>query len=381
MVKQQMLFRNIFISLLVTFILYLSGLIIIEKILINNFSVSFENNQLETFDNDTINELHFYVPLHIKSTIQIPPNIIIPSESYTVNNESLEVLINKENCCTLIIDALKESKPIQIVVNGILPKINKPQLISKISSSLGSRSKNYSIYIRDFYRNEIIEYNPNQTMPPASISKIPSALLTLIDIDNKKINFEDNIPVQENLKHANYDMIGRLPVGSLVTIKYLIEQSILVSNNTAHYHLHDAVLGGAEKVNSRTQKELKASNFFLNPHQANAQSVGIIFNNIYLEKYLSEDLNDYLINLMSNTGSGLREGIPSGVPNNIKVANKVGFLYGGKEGDTYSDAAIVYGEKTNYVLVILNNAAEPYPNGYKNIRLLSEIIYNELNKD
>lgn len=64
--------------------------------------------------------------------------------------------------------------------------------------------------------------------------------------------------------------------------------------------------------------------------------------------------------------------IPSGLPSGTKVANKTG------ETDNYQhDAAIVYGKKTDYVVVIFSNTTEY--NGIHGIHQLTAKIHSYLN--
>lgn len=45
------------------------------------------------------------------------------------------------------------------------------------------------------------------------------------------------------------------------------------------------------------------------------------------------------------------------------MANEVGYLFGGCEGGIYNDSGVVFGNNTDYVLVVLNNSAPPFPQG------------------
>ncbi len=296
-----------------------------------------------------------------------------------LNNESITLDSGKGSIGTNELKNNINNKYELLVYKITLPLVNMSELEEELRNYLGNDFlENYGIYINDLKREQTLLMNAGVECPPASISKLPSVILTLKDIQEGKINFDTTLKVQNKLKHSVTDTIGQHPEGTELPFKLFIDMAILESNNSAHYHLHD-YLGGAGVVNNRTQQELKAGTFFLDPHIATAESVGKVLLGIYENTILDKEHSDYLINLMKTTAPGLRDGIPGGVPSGIEVANKVGFLFGGKEGDTYADSAIVYGEKTDYILVVLNNRAEPFPLGYIKIRDLSEIVYNKLN--
>jgi beta-lactamase class A len=245
----------------------------------------------------------------------------------------------------------------------------------KLKSYLGTRKPNYGIYIYDLTSKTTFGLNQNVVYPPASLSKLPSVVLALRDIDKGKYSLKSTFPVTDALKHGGYDFIAAKPAGTKVSLNLLLQQAILVSSNTAHYHIHKLVLGGSKKVVPRTKTELGVQSFFLDPHQATAASVGKLLQDVYTATSLTPKSRDYLINLLKT--AVLKNGIPRGLPlkKGVEVANKEGFLFGGKEGDTYSDAAIVYGKHTDYVLVILNNRAAKYPYGSQTLADISKIVY------
>ncbi len=255
-------------------------------------------------------------------------------------------------------------------------------LQTELTNLIGTtRAPHYAIYIYDPLRDQSYKVNETKDMPPASISKLPSVILALRDVDAGKFTLDTKFPVRNNLKHTTYDSIGVNPQGTVLPLRTYLTAAIHESNNTAHYHIHDEVLEGMEKVVPRTDSELQAR-IYLNPHVATAAGIETLLYGIYSHKYLKPDTEAFILDLMENTLSSLRTGIPAGIPatKGIKVADKVGFLFGGKEGDVYSDAAIVYGLKTDYILVVLNDKAPPFPQGAQIIKQISQVVYKYLDK-
>lgn len=251
------------------------------------------------------------------------------------------------------------------------------QLREQIVDYLGKdRVSHYAIYLYDLKSKEVVfEHRSRKFLPPASISKLPSVILTLRDVDAGKYTLEDTIPVVNNQKHTTYDAIGQYPQGTQLPLSLYVEEAIRTSNNTAHYHLHEN-LGGSEVVNPRTQEELNADQFFLYPFFARAEAIANVLIGVYEGSILSPESREHLLDLMINAAPSLKTAIPAGLPSDINVANKVGFLFGGEYGNTFADAGIVFGENTDYVLVILNDKTTPFPTGAEPIKHMSAIIYN-----
>lgn len=263
-----------------------------------------------------------------------------------------------------------------IVTLTVTPaNFNKKALRSDLEKLLGDKLEHYGIYIYDLQREQSLGINHQETFPPASIAKVPVAVLTLRDVDAGLITLDSTYPIQDSLKHSTIFPLEDLPEGTEVTIREYLERLILESSNTAWYHLRDRLGGTYEGVNPRTVEELHANGFFEDPHIGRADKVARVLIDVYHRNTLSEESATYLLDLMANTPPDLKLAIPAGVPEGITVANKVGFLFGGREGNTYADAGIVYGPKTDYVLVVLNDEAPAYPNGAYIIRDISEIVY------
>ena len=77
-----------------------------------------------------------------------------------------------------------------------------------------------------------------------------------------------------------------------------------------------------------------------------------------------------MLNLLLNQERSYK--IPAGLPSGVKSGNKTG------ETDNYQhDAAIVYGKKIDYVIVVFSTANEY--TGINGIKEISSIVYNYLN--
>ena len=78
-------------------------------------------------------------------------------------------------------------------------------------------------------------------------------------------------------------------------------------------------------------------------------------------------------NVKSSVKSGKHLENPQGLPDGIKSANKTG-----ETDQDQHDIAIVYGEKTTYILCIMSEGC-PEETAVTNIQKISKIVYNYLN--
>ncbi|MCA9378875.1 serine hydrolase [Candidatus Dojkabacteria bacterium] len=260
-----------------------------------------------------------------------------------------------------------------------LADIDWDKLQADLLNVMGDQQSHYGIYIKDLLRGDELKYQSDLIFPPGSISKLPTAVILLRDVDAGKIDLDkDTYPVTNALKHGTADLIAQYPQGTLLPIRTYLEQLLLFSSNTAHYHLRTMLGGNYEVLSPRMLSELGVDHLSEDPHEAQPEDVGRVFVEIYERRALSDASRDYFFYLLKNAAPSLKQAIPAGVPSGTQVANKVGFLFGGREGDIYNDSGVVFGNNTDYVLVVLNNSAPPFPQGSEMIKRISQVVYAAL---
>ncbi len=255
------------------------------------------------------------------------------------------------------------------------PDIEK--LEKQIRDYLGSKINDFGVYVYDSSSDETLSINGNTDFGPASIIKVPYAVLVLRDIDAGKYTLDTTFKVRNKDKFSTYDPIGSLPEGTPVKISKYLSDMISISSNTALQHL-DTFLGTADVINPRINNELGIDPYYNYPQRTNSNAVGKMMKGILQETYLTKESNEYLLNLMRNAAADLKVGVSNGLPSSIKFVNKVGF-YDTDNDLAYQDAAIIWGEKTNYVLVVLDKKID-WASAQARLKEISKKVYAELNK-
>lgn len=230
---------------------------------------------------------------------------------------------------------------------------NKTSFEKKVKEVLqtGRKPDNYGLYLFEPNSSYSFGINENKVFYPASISKLPIAILILRDFESKKLNLNDQIELKEANKAYESDEMFKEPSGSFFPISVYLKKMISQSDNTAMTTLEE-VLGGSNKINERTENELKVG-LSRDPQATTGKDVGKLLENLYNNTYLNSQNTEYLVEMMVDVASWLQDRIPKGLPDGIEVAHKVGQIET-DGGVVFADCGIIFGKKKDFILVFLN---------------------------
>jgi beta-lactamase class A len=258
-------------------------------------------------------------------------------------------------------------------------------LAARINTILGQEAKQYGVYISVPQEGLQYKLNADIELPPASISKVPIAVLILRDVDKGKIQLKDYYPIKSSNKAYNTDPLYDEPNGTKLTVYEYLYQMLSNSDNTAMLTLEE-VLGGAEVINKRTEQELEILKLKREPHISTAADIGKLMEGIYGEKYLTPESNNILLQTMIDIPEWLQNRIPKGLPDNVEIAHKIGEV-STDSGMAFNDAGIIFGSqqsgndgtKVDYVLVIINQDIDKAVATRKMVQI-SQVVWQGLNK-
>ncbi|MDO4275342.1 MAG: serine hydrolase [Eubacteriales bacterium] len=251
----------------------------------------------------------------------------------------------------------------------------KPQLDSLISGYDGE----WSIYVKDLNTEEEVVIN-NKRLYSASLIKPFVMAKTYENMETVKEHEAARI---NSTPDSNY---------TLVQMDDLLFNMIAVSDNESCNELvrlqsDKSDFGeGAESINEYLEEEGYTDTSIqhtLHPSSSqqtglggrNTTSVkdcGLLLERIYKGECVSREASREMLDLLLSQEVTWK--IPEGLSGDIKVANKTG------ETDTdQHDIAIVYGEKTNYILCVMSENCPDENTAINNIRSISKLVYNYLN--
>jgi len=241
-------------------------------------------------------------------------------------------------------------------------------LKTEIEKILANSTGYYGVYFEELHSHAWLGINERKKYKPASLLKTTTVASILSLVEENKLSLDKEVTLTED--DINYQF-GTLyqEKGSKISIKKLIENSLLHSDNTAIKTLHQFItdekwietrlamglplvsIEESEKGTELTRKEFSR-----------------IFHSLYYSGYLSRASSNWMLSLLSQTE--FHEGIPAGVPKNIKVAHKIGIW--AAEGDVH-DCGIVYANKP-YILCIMSSGVTQ-EQGDKTIKEISSKVY------
>jgi len=181
------------------------------------------------------------------------------------------------------------------------------------------------------------------------------------------------------IEQGTYTLNTKMSSGN--TIQADLNSMILNSDNTAAREL--GFLYGWKNINALLKTQgLTGTDLYnyvppstdpMGDKQTTVSDLGTILEKLYAGKLLSADHTQLLLSLMKQ--QHFRQRIPAGVPSSIAVADKPGWLSPADGVNEYiqNDAAIVYGPKSTYILVVMTRSGSIQP-----LTQLSTQVYNYL---
>ncbi|WP_204254009.1 BlaZ-like penicillin-hydrolyzing class A beta-lactamase [Mammaliicoccus sciuri] len=221
---------------------------------------------------------------------------------------------------------------------------------------------NIGVYALNTATDEEITFNEDKRFAYASTFKAVSSAMLLEKTPHNELNKKVHVSKEDIVP---YSPVLEKFINKDITIKKLIEATMLYSDNTANNMIIEE-LGGYKEVNkrlkslddkttkpSRMEPELNIYDPKSNRDTSTPQAFGKTLNKLINNGRLSKENKAFLIDLMINNKSGDTL-IKKGAPKNFKVADKSG------QAITYAsrnDVAFVYpkGESKPIVLVIFTN--------------------------
>lgn len=239
--------------------------------------------------------------------------------------------------------------------NGVEGLEELTDLILAYINPLGG---SYSIYVKNLDTNEYLLIN-NQRQTPASLIKLFNVVYAFERIENGSLELTPSI-------------------------EGWLYNSIIISCNNSFNHLlavfgygnliHGAMNATAFAQYSGFEDTIVGSSLYPSDFEiagfsdlyTSVLDVGHLLENIYRGTMVSEEASEQMLNIL--LAQQRLHKIPAGLPEGTVTASKTGEI-----GALEHDAAIVFTEHTNYVIVIMTENA---PSAIFNIQEISRLVYN-----
>lgn len=221
--------------------------------------------------------------------------------------------------------------------------LNYDPLRDYITKYIEKKGANVSVYFVNMRNGASFSINEKMGFPPASLNKLPLAILTLKEVEDGTLSLSKQLPLDlENRNNASGSLY--LTPSENLSLQTLLEHMLSESDNTAYLVLNK--YRDANDFNFliwnyfgyfQDQYDDKGVPFRLD-HYVTVHTLYNVFSSLYLSTVLTPQHSEYLLSLLSNTTFDIRT--IAQLPDNVKIAHKFGIK--DDNGLYFHDCGIMY---------------------------------------
>lgn len=215
--------------------------------------------------------------------------------------------------------------------------------LNKMNADLGPDKM--SLYLEFLNTGANISINKNLKIFPASIAKLPLAIVIMKKIENGELGLGESVILSvEDLDSQSGNLYNSLP-GTSFTIDQLLYYLLVDSDNTAQHALLKKInLIDTENLITETGLEDLSDS----QGMVSAKEYTRFFRLLYSSSYLEQKDSQKILGLLSK--ATFKDFLSQGLPANIIFAHKYGIKDTSK---IYSDSGIVYIKDRPYMITVM----------------------------
>lgn len=238
-----------------------------------------------------------------------------------------------------------------------------------------------SVFFRDLDTRRWFGVNENANFYPASLAKLPIAMMIYKTAEVNKRILDLALPITEKDLSLNdgqqYIPESSLENGKSYPVRELVERMLVYSDNAPVNPLLDASAALREPIFSDLGVYTMPDNDDPGRWSITAKNYSNLFRILYNASYLRPEYSDTILKQLS--GSTFKNALAGGVPDDIRVAHKFGETSThdkstGKTSVILNDCGIVYKKDAPYILCIMTRG-EKHGELERIIREISEKVY------
>lgn len=248
--------------------------------------------------------------------------------------------------------------------------------VKKMSEDFGY--ENVSIYIEYLNTGANISINPDLYLWPASLSKLPFAMVVMKKVENKEWSLDSELVLMSGDSNDESGDMGNLlsdnKVGTRFTIEELLKASLSNSDNTAH----EILLRNISKNEFRSIiDEVGLERLFAPEGKVSAKEYSRLFRILYTASYLNRENSQKILEWLNESSftKFLRNAVPEEVPLPHKYGENISY-------GVYADSGIVYLPERPYMISVMvqgdptKDPKEEEAKAANFISSVSEEVYN-----
>jgi beta-lactamase class A len=174
-------------------------------------------------------------------------------------------------------------------------------------------------------------------------------------VEEKKWKLSNELVILDDDKDKDYGTLYQEPTGTTLTIQKFLEESLINSDNTAHFvllrnidaseleevYVHlgmDDIINSLKKSTTKKQEE---------DNRMTAKNYSIFFRSLYDATFLDQEHSQMFLNILSNAPRDL---LGKGIPTDVPFVHKTGIRV---DEAVRADSGIVYVPGRPYLLTVM----------------------------
>ena len=234
----------------------------------------------------------------------------------------------------------ENNAPQSLLSPKICSKIDEPKsftifdyspLQEDISSYIGKKGINASIYIKNLRNGATIGINAGEGYFPASLNKLPVAIMIMERIENGELSFETMINITDEDRRNTSGDLYKIKEKQL-PLRLVLEKMLKDSDNTAFY----ALLNYIDTDNLKIIMDYFGADIYANYHTKtlslpnnkkflSPRLMSNIFSSLYFSTVLEPQDSQYILSLMTETAFDIKK--EANLPDKVIVSQKFGQYY------------------------------------------------------
>ncbi len=286
------------------------------------------------------------------------------------------------------IKSTKNNSESNLYLSPTLELLDKKDLIVDFQGLRDSLTRKYevqgeylvSIYFEYFPTGANISINKDEKIWPASLIKIPIAMAAMKKVQDGKWKIGNELVILDQDKDSEYGELYKEPSGTTMTIKKFLEETLINSDNTAHFVLLRNIEGseledvyvhlGMDDIIDALKKSPKKDAEIDN--RITAKRYSIFFRSLYNSTYLSQEYSELFLSISAKAP---RELLNKGIPDNVPFVHKTGIRV---DESVRADSGIVYVPGRPYILTVMVQQKDKKKLNDKEVEQIFESVSKEV---
>jgi beta-lactamase class A len=233
--------------------------------------------------------------------------------------------------------------------------VDEEELTAQTVRIIGDTKNQMAVYfLRPDREIEPFVYN-SQQMAPASMIKLFVMAKTMQDVHDGKLSLDEKITIKKNDAVGGAGVTTWYNAGEQRTIEQLMTVMITDSDNTATNILIDRL--GMQNINQYLQQQGFSDTVLVykmmmgrkgkKKNLSSVRDIGRLLSRLYYHQLVGEQEDKLMLAILRQQHD--KECFPAALPD-YEIAHKTGEV-----NDVYVDGGIFFGQKEDFVLVILSN--------------------------